>query len=389
MPVGLTPFWLPLTSIRELNCRMFDCFFFHTHTRAPRPIPKRMLEVKSGEVNAWADEHATAIAARLLRLSHAIPPDLQMHAVDAFLLAKSPCTVTVALYSSFVLAVYEDFGSLSPLHFDCNTWGNASGFAAHRSAIRRAISQINDAQGEICAVFPGHAWSVFGDATEHLLRHRKRVTLFSQDAGFRVRVGGQTLASLFKRVVPIPYLPHQLDACRSPPYLHTAMDFDVVFLGSKWAYSASRASLRHVMKLMNCTTFSRFGEREMQTPDEVIDVMSRSAFCLIPSGDTATTRRLFDAMSQGCIPIFLDSDAWIPKCISFTQRLHFRLMYKDLKDRRQDNLTSHHARDAQRLDAFIGSVNQTQRLHLRMLTHRAFCDCYDVMYPMTTLHSYT
>eukprot|EP00962_Isochrysis_galbana_P043180 scaffold16367_cov124-Isochrysis_galbana.AAC.4 len=40
----------------------------------------------------------------------------------------------------FVLAVYEDFGSLSPLHFDSNTWGNASGFATHRSAIRRARS---------------------------------------------------------------------------------------------------------------------------------------------------------------------------------------------------------------------------------------------------------
>jgi hypothetical protein len=335
-------------------------------------------------------EYTQDVAARLHRLSHALPAVLQQHAVDAFLLTNSPqCSVSVPLYSSFVLAVYEFFGPHAlDMHHDPKSWGNGSGFTAHRSAIERAISQINDAQGEICAVLPGCTWSIFGDAAEPLLRHRERVTLFSQDAGFRLN--RQTLAHTFKRVVPIPYLPHQLDACRTPPYFRTTMDFfDVVFLGSQWAYSASRSSLRHVMKLMNSMTFSRFGERQTQTPDEVVDIMSRSAFCLIPGGDTASTRRLFDAMSQGCIPIFLDSDAWIPKCKNFTQRLHLRLSHTDVNDRRRDTSTVHHARNAQRLDEFIRGVNQTQRQYLRMFTHRTFCDCYDLMNPMITLSSYT
>jgi hypothetical protein len=346
------------------------------------------------ETNDRSHENATEVAASLHRVSHALNPILHMHAVDAFLLGNSECSITVPLFSSFVLAVYEDFGphTLS-LHYTPSTWGNASGFAAHRRAIGRAISQIDEARGAICAVFAGSAWSVFGDAAQHLLRHRDRVTLFTQDKGFSVRgptfgVRGRTLGRVFKRVVPIPYLPYQLDACRTRPYIHTMLNYDVVFLGSKWAYSASRSSLRHVMKLMNSTTFARFGERQMQTPDEVIDVMSRSAFCLVPSGDTAASRRLFDAMSQGCILIFLDSDAWLPKCNSFTQRQHFRLSHMDVKERRDDSLSPHHARDAQRLDEFIRSVNQTQRLHLRALTHRASCECYDVLNPMITLTSY-
>ena len=31
----------------------------------------------------------------------------------------------------------------------------------------------------------------------------------------------------------------------------------------------------------------------------------RSRFCIVPAGDTATSRRLYDAMSAGCVPVFL------------------------------------------------------------------------------------
>ena len=33
--------------------------------------------------------------------------------------------------------------------------------------------------------------------------------------------------------------------------------------------------------------------------------MLHSTFCLVPSGDTASSRRLFDAMLAGCIPVFV------------------------------------------------------------------------------------
>ena len=33
--------------------------------------------------------------------------------------------------------------------------------------------------------------------------------------------------------------------------------------------------------------------------------MRRAHFCLVPTGDTATSRRLFDAMAAGCKPVFL------------------------------------------------------------------------------------
>ena len=39
------------------------------------------------------------------------------------------------------------------------------------------------------------------------------------------------------------------------------------------------------------------------TPEEFSDTIYRSKFCFIPRGDTLSSRRLFDAISGGCIPI--------------------------------------------------------------------------------------
>lgn len=39
--------------------------------------------------------------------------------------------------------------------------------------------------------------------------------------------------------------------------------------------------------------------------DEYGQVMRDSTFCLIPEGDTPSSRRLFDAMMSGCIPVFI------------------------------------------------------------------------------------
>ena len=39
--------------------------------------------------------------------------------------------------------------------------------------------------------------------------------------------------------------------------------------------------------------------------DEMLATMQRSTFCLMPPGETASSRRLTDAVLSGCIPVFI------------------------------------------------------------------------------------
>ena len=44
----------------------------------------------------------------------------------------------------------------------------------------------------------------------------------------------------------------------------------------------------------------------MQMPyDDMLAAMQRSTFCLMPPGETASSRRLTDAVLSGCIPVFI------------------------------------------------------------------------------------
>ena len=39
--------------------------------------------------------------------------------------------------------------------------------------------------------------------------------------------------------------------------------------------------------------------------DDMLAAMQRSTFCLMPPGETASSRRLTDAVLSGCIPVFI------------------------------------------------------------------------------------
>lgn len=43
-----------------------------------------------------------------------------------------------------------------------------------------------------------------------------------------------------------------------------------------------------------------------------VDEMLNSTFCLVPRGDTPTSRRLFDAIAAGCVPVLVGDDLSVP-----------------------------------------------------------------------------
>jgi len=52
--------------------------------------------------------------------------------------------------------------------------------------------------------------------------------------------------------------------------------------------------------------------------------VKRSRFCLIPVGDTATSRRLFDSMAAGCIPVYIGPIATMHRNLPMTSQIDWR-----------------------------------------------------------------
>merc|ERR1719253_2488921 len=49
------------------------------------------------------------------------------------------------------------------------------------------------------------------------------------------------------------------------------------------------------------------------SPQQYASRMLSARFCMVPAGDSATSRRLFDAMAAGCTPVYLgevDDGSW-------------------------------------------------------------------------------
>ena len=44
------------------------------------------------------------------------------------------------------------------------------------------------------------------------------------------------------------------------------------------------------------------------SPTEAFAEMQKSTFCLVPRGDTPSSRRFFSAIAAGCIPVLITDD---------------------------------------------------------------------------------
>jgi len=121
-----------------------------------------------------------------------------------------------------------------------------------------------------------------------------------------------------KHVIIVPYVAHS--------YLYkptgkswVERDYKVSFIGSLHRSTNMREVLKRehvrvlpflnvidegVMDIGNATTMAVF--------DDYISYMQNSQFCLILEGDTPSSRRLFDAIVSGCIPVFIGSKYSMP-----------------------------------------------------------------------------
>lgn len=122
-------------------------------------------------------------------------------------------------------------------------------------------------------------------------------------------------------VTAIPYVPdhHLVDLQIKLP---AQRQFSIYFRGNMELDSSNKTSGEPSSgQFTRCSAFQSArdipGSRLVDSStnfsyEAYVDEMSNSTFCLVPRGDTPTSRRLFDAVVAGCIPVIVADEIALP-----------------------------------------------------------------------------
>ena len=158
---------------------------------------------------------------------------------------------------------------------------------------------------------------------------RKHLILAGSDLAFATpATPGMTEAERNRNLKPnfvtIPYVStyyledeHWAGSCK-----HSDRPYSFVFAGSMGRSGAgsNRYSVMRVMEIGSSQSLiidAHFGYEQKQTNTTLMAMtyaehLRRSRFCLVPAGDTATSRRLYDALAAGCMPVYMGAYDTLP-----------------------------------------------------------------------------
>ena len=109
----------------------------------------------------------------------------------------------------------------------------------------------------------------------------------------------------------VPYLSH-FPNYPSDLYIHNNRTISVFFSGS---LRANRAKLESLLTEINNSYYLVF-KRSDKNVSEILYNMpryfSKSKYCIIPRGDSASSKRFYDAVMYGCIPIIISDSFHLP-----------------------------------------------------------------------------
>lgn len=111
-----------------------------------------------------------------------------------------------------------------------------------------------------------------------------------------------------ENTVMIPYVAHsEIKEFTHLPETGIIRKHRVTFCGSLKRRSHFRNAIADVkgVFLNDVGDINAVHTGEQESFHQYHQVMRESTFCLVPEGDTPSSRRLFDAMVAGCIPVFL------------------------------------------------------------------------------------
>ena len=114
-----------------------------------------------------------------------------------------------------------------------------------------------------------------------------------------------------------------------------------------------RGAVRDILSLVNVSDMrSSFGVRYNASGlrplfDATEEAMRHGSMCFVPSGDTPTSRRLFEAMATGCVPIITRSQHLWMASLPFRTCCEFTPRCRSAGRGRSQQITADHSRPQQ------------------------------------------
>ena len=161
---------------------------------------------------------------------------------------------------------------------------------------------------------------IFAPGTSHLnllgtelcteLSHRPNVKIVDIDPWMRGLKSNAKFARLYDNVLIVPYI------IRRNLFTNKIISRNIssMFHGDTGRYDGGRrGAVRDILAHLPASEFqSTFSVRNNSTMKynmyaRTIQSMHMSKTCMCPSGDTPTTRRLYESLASGCVPIRIDN----------------------------------------------------------------------------------
>ena len=328
----------------DTDCDRSPCVRSRNHllatrrrSRARAPPPNSMLRCKVvGAVPLLFDpcrEALSNLSAAHGSLDDALPADLSAHLFDSDLLdalRHHTCThapslpaqklvhiIDAPIYASFVVARVGMLGGIP---------GHVERMERLRAVLARLLSSSED--GDTLLVMP--YWNVAAALTPGLLKlfcHRRDVilgTIESRIPDMMISIKTNAIGC-FRRTVTLPYRAHFLADQRAvvedgaqAPRRHIGLMFHGSPVNDKGRQRHDRSNL-HALENEGALRETQFdiklsksvglattqNENLVTIMHNTIDAYRNSSICLVPEGDTVTSRRLFDVLATGCVPLIL------------------------------------------------------------------------------------
>ena len=131
-------------------------------------------------------------------------------------------------------------------------------------------------------------------------------TLLTVDTFFALKMQQEWA---WKHTLVVPYAPHRTLGARTdpPPALHQRTL--VAYFRGKMTRRTGPSGRTSMLELAHRWTEAHLNNSITNSSSgygvDYVQGMLGSIFCLVPEGDTTTSRRLFDALAAGCVPVVI------------------------------------------------------------------------------------
>jgi len=251
-------------------------------------------------------------------------PDTAEHMVDIWMLEqlrKHPSRTKIEKDARFHIVGFPIFNSYAGGRF----WNCGS----HEERVAEMVTKMTSSKSYLKS--QGRNFVVIATAPDAVRVFTDPLITLAKMGGVIVATADKNYPSVepfkFKVVIPCKSMhPLENDAWKSET-LPMAKDRNVSFMFHGDVSKGKRAVLRKVGEGLAASDiqdhdFQHMGMNGFKKVVEMsVSSYKNSKFCLVAEGSTPTSRRLFDAMAGGCVPIMIGGEAGIKRNLPFQKTI--------------------------------------------------------------------